>query len=94
MLNGIIAQPIKLKYKVKNGAKRNKNLLARFGIIISLTISFKASANGWSTPQKPVILGPFLRCIEPITRRSASVKNATDIIKKIKVIKVKTNKTQ
>jgi len=94
VLNGITAQPIKLKNKVKKGAKTNKNLLDRFGNTNSLTINFKASANGCNTPQKPVIFGPFLRCIAPITRRSANVKNATDIIKKINVNKVKISKIQ
>jgi hypothetical protein len=61
VLNGITAQPIKLKYNVKKGANKNKNLLARFGKIISLTINFKASANGCKTPQNPVIFGPFRR---------------------------------
>jgi hypothetical protein len=61
VLKGITAHPIKLKYNVKNGAKRNKNLLARFGKIISLNINFRASAKGCNTPQKPVMLGPFRR---------------------------------
>lgn len=94
VLKGITAQPIKLKYSVKKGAKRNKNLLALFGITISFTISFSASAKGWSTPQKPVIFGPLRRWIAPITLRSANVKSATEMIKKIKVNNVKTNKTQ
>jgi hypothetical protein len=94
VLNGITAHPTKLKYKVKNGAKTNKNLLALFGKTISLTINFKASANGCKTPQNPVTFGPFLRWIAPITRRSAKVKKATETIKKIKVSAVKIKKTQ
>jgi hypothetical protein len=94
VLKGITAHPIKLKYSVKNGANKNKNLFARFGIIISLTINFRASANGCNTPQNPVIFGPFRRWIEPITLRSARVKKATETITKIKVNNVKNNKTQ
>lgn len=94
VLKGITAHPIKLKYNVKNGAKINKNLLERLGMIISFTISFKASAKGCKTPQNPVIFGPLRLWIEPITRRSANVKKATDIIKKINVTIVKINKTQ
>jgi hypothetical protein len=61
VLKGITTQPIKLKYRVKKGAKTNKNLLALFGKTISLTINFKASANGCKVPQSPVTLGPFRR---------------------------------
>jgi hypothetical protein len=46
VLNGITAHPIKLKYNVKKGASTKRILLARFGNIISLAISFKASAKG------------------------------------------------
>jgi hypothetical protein len=45
-LNGITAQPIKLKYNVKKGDNKNINLFALFGKIISLMINFKASAKG------------------------------------------------
>jgi hypothetical protein len=61
VLKGITAQPIKLKYSVKNGESKNNSLLARFGKIISLRTSFKASAKGCRIPQKPVIFGPFRR---------------------------------
>jgi hypothetical protein len=46
VLNGITAQPIKLKYNVIKGANKNNSLFARLGKITSLTISFKASAKG------------------------------------------------
>lgn len=76
---------MKLLNNVKKGAKRNKSLFALFGKTISFTINFNASAKGCKIPQNPVILGPFLLCIAPITRRSANVKNATDMIKKTNV---------
>lgn len=94
VLKGITAQPTKLKKSVKNGANINKKWFALFGTTISLTINFKASANGWRTPQNPVMLGPRLRWIAPITLRSARVKKATDIIKKINVNNDKIKNTQ
>ena len=94
MLKGITAHPIKLKKRVRNGANKKRNLLALFGKMTSLTISFKASAKGCKIPHMPVILGPFRRCIEPRTRRSAKVKKATEIIKKINVTKDKYKKIQ
>jgi hypothetical protein len=53
--------------------------LAFVGIIISLMINFKPSANGCKIPQNPTILQPRLLCMEAIAFRSAKVKNATTI---------------
>ena len=78
----------KLKKRVKNGPKTNKNLFDFVGIIISLITNFKPSAKGCKTPQIPVTVGPFLRCIEAIALRSAKVKKATTINKGISVSNV------
>ena len=43
---------------------------------ISFSSSFSTSANGCSRPPGPTRFGPMRACIEPITRRSASVRNA------------------
>jgi len=71
---GITAQPVKLKTKVKIGAKTNKPLLERVGTIISLMTNFKPSAKGCSKPQNPTTSGPRRRCTEAINFRSANVK--------------------
>jgi hypothetical protein len=71
---GITAQPLKLKIKVKIGAKINKPLLERVGIIISFITSFKPSAKGCSKPQNPTTSGPRRRCTDAINFRSANVK--------------------
>jgi hypothetical protein len=60
-LKGITTHPIKLKNKVRLEPKINKNLLALFGIIISLMINFNPSAKGCKKPQIPVTLGPTRR---------------------------------
>lgn len=71
--------PIKLRNKVKLEPKINKNLLALLGIIISLIISFKPSANGCRNPQKPTTFGPFRLWTAAIAFRSANVKKAIAI---------------
>ena len=53
------------------------NTFALLGKIGSLIISFKPSAIGCNSPNKPTTLGPFLRCIDAITLRSAKTKKAT-----------------
>lgn len=55
---GITAQPIKLKVKVIIGAKINIALLAVVGTIISLNISFMASAISCNSPRGQLILCP------------------------------------
>jgi len=69
-------QPIKLRKSVTKDPKTNKNLLALVGIIISLTTNFNPSAKGCKKPKIPTTLGPFLRWIDAIAFRSASVKKA------------------
>ena len=54
----------------------NRNLLELDGTTISLSISFSTSANGCSSPNGPTRFGPMRAWIDPITRRSASVRNA------------------
>jgi hypothetical protein len=76
---GMATQLVKLKNKVKQGLKTNKNLLALFGKIISFTTNFTASANGCKNPKIPTTLGPRLLCIAAIAFLSANVKNATTI---------------
>ena len=78
-------QPRKLKNSTKLGAKINKNLFALFGIIISLITNLSPSANGCKKPQIPTTFGPFLRCIDAITRLSAKVKIAITINRGTKV---------
>jgi len=61
--------------------------LALFGIIISLTTNFKASANGCKKPQIPTTFGPFRLWIEAITFLSIRVKKAIAINNGTKVNK-------
>ena len=65
--------------------EQKENLFAFVGTIISFTINFNPSANGWSNPQTPTILGPKRRWIAAIPFRSANVKNAIAINNGIRV---------
>jgi hypothetical protein len=71
---GIIDHPIKLRKKVKIGAKIKLNVFEFVGITLSLSSNFKPSANGCNKPKKPTTFGPNRCCIPPITLRSARVK--------------------
>lgn len=53
-------QAVKLAVNVHIGEKIKTALTERLGIINSLTISFKPSAIGCKSPQKPTTLGPRL----------------------------------
>ena len=75
--NGIIDQPIRLRKKVKIGAKIKLNVFEFVGITDSFSNNFKPSANGCNKPKKPTTFGPILCCIPPIIFRSANVKYAT-----------------
>ena len=72
--NGITAQATSAKMKVSIGARMNTALLAPAGRMVSLTISFSASANGWNMPKGPTTFGPLRSCMKPMTRRSARVR--------------------
>jgi len=74
---GIIAQPNRLSTKVAIGAIKNSTLFACVGTTFSLSINFKASANGCNTPQYPVTCGPTLRWCAANCLRSIIVINAT-----------------
>lgn len=78
---GKTAQPIKLKIKVNIGAIKNITIFELLGKIVSLTNSFRPSANGCSRPKKPITFGPFLLCMIPIIFLSAIVKYATEMSK-------------
>jgi len=71
------AQATKLNINVITGAIIKINKLALLGKIGSFIINFKPSAKGCNNPNNPTTLGPFLRCIEAITLRSAKTKKAT-----------------
>jgi hypothetical protein len=58
--NGITAQLIKLKIKVRIGANKNMLVVELLGSIVSFANNFKPSASGCSKPKKPITLGPFL----------------------------------
>jgi hypothetical protein len=72
-LNGNTHQDAKAKKKVIMGAKIKIIKLALEGKTVSLMNSFKPSARGCSKPNTPTTLGPFRRCIEAMTLRSAKV---------------------
>ena len=77
-LIGITAQATKAKVIVTMGASINTALLALAGIIISLKIYFKASANVCSKPNGPTTFGPFLFCTKPHTLLSNQTIMATE----------------
>jgi hypothetical protein len=59
------------------GPRKNSPLLAAVGRMISLKISFTASAMGVSSPNGPTRLGPGRICVQPMALRSHSVRYAT-----------------
>ena len=61
--NGITAQATSARMKVIIGASRNTTLLAPVGMMVSLSSSFRPSANGCSRPNGPTTLGPWRSCI-------------------------------
>ena len=72
--NGITAQAASAGMIVITGPRKNKLLLAAVGTMISLKISFTASAIGVSRPQGPTRLGPGRIWVQPIALRSHSVR--------------------
>ena len=59
--------PSKDKAKETMGAKINITLFALAGIIVSFENNLTPSAKGWSNPNIPTTLGPFLYCTAAIT---------------------------
>ena len=53
-----------------SGASTNTPLLALAGMIGSLSMNLKKSANGWRMPQGPTTLGPRRNCTAPQILRS------------------------
>ena len=68
---GMTAQATRLRRKVTMGAMMKTMRLAPAGMIVSLVISFSASAKGCSSPNGPTTLGPLRSCIAAMTLRSA-----------------------
>lgn len=91
LLKGIANQAPKLKIKRTKGPPKKRTGEAFCGTGFSLSINFKASANGCKIPKKPVQFGPFLLCIAANTFLSKSVKKAT--VKITFNIKYNDNKT-
>jgi len=75
--NGTTAQLNNDTKRVNIGEKINKNLDEVDGKIVSLSNNLRPSANGCIIPRRPTTFGPFRRCTEARTFRSARVKNAT-----------------
>ena len=69
-LTGMTAQATRASTKVSIGAMMNSTLLAPDGMMVSLVISFSASAIGCKRPNGPTTLGPLRICMAPITLRS------------------------
>ena len=59
------------------GAMSHRMGTALSGLYPSLVISFTASAIGWSRPQGPTRLGPYLAWKRPRSFRSSTVRNGT-----------------
>jgi len=53
------------------------DILGADSFITSLDNSFRASAMGCEIPHRITLLGPFRKCIKPMTFRSIKVKKAT-----------------
>ena len=84
LATGIVTHIINVKNNVKIGAIKKMGTFAFAGKRSSFENAFKPSANGWSTPKKPTVLGPFLLCILLNTLRSTKVNRAID--NKIKIV--------
>ena len=72
--NGTTAQAASAGMMVITGPRKNRPLLAAVGRMISLKISFTASAIGCSRPNGPTRLGPGRICDQPMALRSHSVR--------------------
>ena len=72
--NGITAQAASAGMMVITGPSRNRPLFAAVGRMISLKISFTASAIGCSRPSGPTRFGPGRICDQPMALRSHSVR--------------------
>ena len=68
---GITAQAASAKVTETIGAIRNTPLLAPAGMIVSLRMNLRKSANGCSTPNGPTTFGPLRSCIAAQILRSA-----------------------
>ena len=71
---GITTQAASAGMMVITGPRKNSGLLAAVGRMISLKISFTASAIGVSSPKGPTRLGPGRSCVKPMPLRSHSVR--------------------
>ena len=67
---GMTAQAAIASTTDTSGASTNTPLLALAGMIGSLRMNFRKSANGCSTPQGPTTFGPRRSCTEPQILRS------------------------
>ena len=67
---GITAQAANASTADTSGASMNTPLLALAGMIGSLSMNFRKSAKGCSTPQGPTTFGPRRSCTEPQILRS------------------------
>ena len=72
--NGITAQAASAGMMVMTGPRKNRPLLAAVGTMISLKISFTASAIGCNRPSGPTRFGPGRIWLQPIALRSQSVR--------------------
>ena len=72
--NGMTAHAASAGMMVMIGPRKNRPLLAAVGRMISLKISFTASAIGVSRPKGPTRLGPGRICDQPMALRSHSVR--------------------
>jgi hypothetical protein len=62
-VNGNTAQAARAGAMTRMGPRKNRPLLAPLGTMISLNISFTASAMGCSRPMGPTRLGPMRTCM-------------------------------
>ena len=71
---GTTAQAASAGMMVITGPRKNRPLLAALGRMISLKISFTASAMGVSSPYGPTRLGPGRTCVKAMPLRSHNVR--------------------
>src|SRR5690242_16201462 len=92
--SGITAQAANAGTSVITGASQNSVRLAFAGMITSFSSSLTTSANGWPTPgsrpKRRTRFGPRRSCIQPITLRSHSVSNATQMISATVITRIHT----
>ena len=72
--NGTTTQAASAGMMVITGPRKNRPLFAAVGTMISLKISFTASAIGCSRPSGPTRFGPGRIWLQPIALRSQSVR--------------------